>query len=331
MIKRRKPCIRRRRFTPKFRPGAALKMIPLWVATVLVVVASPAATAPPVPTAPPADDAASRDIPVVDEASDKMLWAARHLEPEELLLSSSHRDTAWMDLQPAARLDLRLDEESPSGMVPGSSRGRYALPMLLSAVLPGAGEISMGHWWNGLPLIAADVATWIGYAHFQSEGDSWKDSYQRFADAHWDEGRWQTNLEGAFLQGGNPWANYWDPASPDSCNCSPPYIPKDEDAREYYENLGKYNHFYPGWDDWNLTYDPEDPNTHRRQYVDMRIESNDNYDHAHTLLGVAAATRIVSVIQSYLLVRRDVQRESLQLQPMTFRGFGSGLRLTWNF
>jgi len=65
--------------------------------------------------------------------------------------------------------------------------------------------------------------------------------------------------------------------------------------------------------------------------VDMRIESNDNYDHAHALLGVAAATRILSVIQSFWLVRRDSQREGLQLQPKTYGGFGSGLRLTWSF
>ena len=127
------------------------------------------------------------------------------------------------------------------------------------------------------------------------------------------------------------WDSYWDPSAPYNCDCSPPYIPKDEDAHEYYENLGKYNHFYPGWDDWSLSYDPESPDANRRQYVDMRIESNDNYDNAHTLLGVAAVTRIISVIQSFWLVRRDSRQEGLQLQPMTDRGFGSGLRLTWSF
>ena len=82
---------------------------------------------------------------------------------------------------------------------------------------------------------------------------------------------------------------------------------------------------------FGVAYNPEDPESLRRQYVDMRIESNDNYDNAHALLGLAAATRIISVIQSFWLVRRESRREGLQLQPMRYGGFGSGLRLTWSF
>jgi len=37
------------------------------------------------------------------------------------------------------------------------------------------------------------------------------------------------------------------------------------------------------------------------------------------------------VIQSFWLVRRDSHRESLSIEPMTFRGAGSGLRLKWSF
>ncbi len=198
--------------------------------------------------------------------------------------------------------------------------------------MPGAGEIATGHVWNGLPLVAADVATWLGYAHFQSEGDEWKSTYESFADAHWNEARWQTNLEFAASPqaGPNDWSTYWDPAAPHNCNCSPPYIPRAEDEREYYENLGKYNHFFPGWDGWSTSYVPENPATNRRQYVDMRIESNNNFDNAHAMLGVAAATRVLSVLQSFWLVRRDT-RASLRVEPMLFRGAGSGLRLKWSF
>jgi hypothetical protein len=210
-------------------------------------------------------------------------------------------------------------------------RGRYALPMLLSAIVPGTGEIVTGHLWNGLPLVAADVATWLGYAHYQSEGDTWKDTYEAFADAHWDEGRWQQGLAHADSMPPNPWDSYWDPSAPYNCDCSPPYIPRSEDEREYYENLGKYNHFFPGWEDWTLAYDPESPASLRRQYVDMRIESNDNYENADTMLGVAAATRLLSIIQTYWLVRRDGRSDGLFVEPVTFRGRGSGMRLKWSF
>lgn len=240
------------------------------------------------------------------------------------LQEASSATAAPVSLFPGGRLQLQEGPVTPAAAPAApSGRGRYALSMGLSALVPGTGEIVSGHFWNGIPLLAADVATWIGYFHYEDEGDQWKGSYEQFADQHWTEAKWQDDLRQTA---------YYDTLSPYNCNCSPPYIPREEDQREYYENLGKYEHFFPGWDDWQSpSYDPENPANHRRQYVDMRIESNDNYDNADTLLGVAAATRILSVIQSFWLVRRDSHRESLSIEPMTFKGAGSGLRLKWSF
>ncbi len=251
--------------------------------------------------------------------------------PDRFAFGAVALHPARVDLVPSLRFGLAQSTSSTSAA--SSARSRYALPMVLSALVPGAGEIASGHFWRGLPLVAIDVATWLGYAHSQSEGNEWQDTYEAFADLHWDEARWQTNLEFAASDsaGPNPWSPYWDTSSPHNCDCSPPYIPRQEDEREYYENLGKYNHFFPGWADWNLQYDPESSASLRRQYVDMRIQSNDNYENAHTLLGIAAATRILSVIQSFWLVRRDGREEGLSLQPMTYKGLGTGLRLKWSF
>lgn len=267
-------------------------------------------------------------VAVVQAATD----AAAAAEPSSLGVPSV-APNATAALLPSGRLQLEPlgDGESEDDAGTTSGRGRYALPMVLSAIVPGAGEIFTGHLWNGLPLVAADVATWLGYAHYQSEGDAWKETYEAFADAHWDEGRWQSQLAYADSFPPNPWDSYWDPASPYNCDCSPPYIPRTEDEREYYENLGKYNHFFPGWEDWTLAYDPENPASLRRQYVDMRIESNGNYENADTLLGVAAATRLLSIIQTYWLVRRDGRTEGLFVEPVTFGGRGSGMRLKWSF
>jgi hypothetical protein len=251
-------------------------------------------------------------------------------------------------LQPAVDTPLlpsrRLDRGGASTLGTGqttttSNRGRYAVPVVLSLLVPGTGEISTGHWWNGLPLLAADVATWIGYAHYESNGQDTRDAFEAFADQHWSESTWNTNM-----------GRYYDPQSPDFitgspqlwvgepppgyCDCSPPYIPYEEDPQEYYENAGKYRHFYPGWDDWVAPATgpdiPDSPN--RRTYVDMRIESNDNFDNADAMLGVAALTRVVSALQSIWLVRRDSHNDGLSLEPVTFgRGMGSGLRLRHRF
>jgi len=227
-------------------------------------------------------------------------------------------------LMPRARLGaLELLAAQPVVAAPNApARSRYVLPMLLSAALPGAGEISMGHWWRGLPLVAADVATWLGYVHFDREGNDIREAYERYADENWSENRWQDSLTVT---------RFYDENAPWNCDCSPPYIPPDEDLREYYENLGKYPQFFPGWADWQRGYDPEDPQSLRRIYSDMRIDSNSKFDNAHRLLGVAAITRVASVIQSFWLVRRESRSDGLMLEPFTFGGFGSGLRVTARF
>ena len=283
--------------------------------------------------------AASSAMPVLGGASDPARHRTAHdalsvarvvTASERFALGEKAAQPKSVELVPSLRFGLA---QSTTSAPTQTTRSRYALPMVLSAIVPGAGEIASGHLWHGLPLVAIDVATWLGYAHAQSEGNEWQDTYEAFADLHWNEARWTANLEFAASDsaGPNGWSSYWDPASPHNCDCSPPYIPREEDEREYYENLGKYNHFFPGWEDWNLEYDPESPAALRRQYVDMRIQSNDNYENAHTLLGIAAATRILSVIQSFWLVRRDGREEGLSMQPMTFKGLGTGLRLKWSF
>jgi len=233
-----------------------------------------------------------------------------------------HATAPQTSLLPRLRIDPLAQPATP-GVTPASrSATRYALPMLLSAVVPGAGEISMGHWWRGLPLVAADVATWVGYAHYNGEGNDLRDQYQLFADQNWNEDRWQDSLTVT---------RFWDTSAPWNCNCSPPYIPPDEDLREYYENLGKYEQFFPGWEDWNRNYDPEDPQSLRRIYSDMRIESNNRLDSANRLIGVAALTRVVSVIQSFWLVRRESRSDGLRLEPVMLGRLGSGMRLVTNF
>jgi hypothetical protein len=233
---------------------------------------------------------------------------------------------------PSLRLEHTGGTDAPAApAADGGSRSAYVVPALFSALVPGTGEIYSGHWLNGLPLLALDVATWIGYAHYDSEGERLRSDFIAFADAHWSEADWRERLTDT---------RWWSDSAPYNCDCSPPYIPKEEDAREYYENLGKYRHFYPGWDDWpryvtgpgeEENYPWDDPNTSRRQYVDMRIESNSNFDKANNMLALAAVNRVVSVIQSLWLVHNDRRSQGVMIEPFTFEGFGSGIRLKASF
>jgi hypothetical protein len=241
---------------------------------------------------------------------------------------------------PSLRLDRFSDPSEPA--VPGTSVSRrtYLLPALASAILPGAGEIATGHIWNGIPLLAAEVAIWIGYAHYNNEGNQLRSDYEVFADQHWDYNRWQQNLEENFNPdpnqpgGADPPPFWWNPTDyPGGCDCSPPYIPKSEDPQEYYENAGKYRHFWPGWQDW--VYNANDPLNSdsvglRAEYISMRNRSNDAFDNAGTMIGLALVTRAISVAQTLWLVRRDSQ-SAFNVAPTYSRYKGAGMKLTWMY
>jgi hypothetical protein len=239
-------------------------------------------------------------------------------------------------LQPSLRLapfDAVAAPDDPAASAPTTARRRYLLPALASAVLPGAGEIATGHIWNGLPLLAAEVAIWMGYVHYNDEGKQLRSQYEVFADAHWSYARWQDSLR-VHYNTDDPPPQWYNEEYPYHCDCSPPYIPKDVDPQEYYENAGKYRHFWPGWEDW--VYNPADPvnsdsQALRAEYISMRNRSNDNFDSAGTMLGMAVLTRAVSVAQTLWLVRRDTRNAHLQLQPTYSSRKGAGMKVTWSY
>ena len=250
-------------------------------------------------------------------------------------------------LLPARSLAL-LQETEEAGETavesPGPSNSRYVLPVLMSAVVPGMGEIVTGHWLRGLPFVAVDIATWVLYAHYETEGRDWRSTYEAFADAHWrytgdtngngnidvdETPGWQENLRDYYDGQYGLNYDYWDPSSPYNCTC--PYIPKEEDKQHYYENIGKYLYYYPGWDDWEWNGDPatSDSRSRRLEYGEMRQESNTNFDNATNMIVVAMATRLASMVQTVLLMRNDTR--NVELRPMRFSGRGAGLRIAYRY
>ena len=95
----------------------------------------------------------------------------------------------------------------------------------------------------------------------------------------------------------------------------PLWVSKEDDEREYYENLGKWDQFVFGWDDFRRADDPpqgfdytanppslEDlrqpwTSYHREEYRSMRQESNSYYEKSDRFLYVNMALRVFSVLQ----------------------------------
>jgi hypothetical protein len=188
----------------------------------------------------------------------------------------------------------------------GMSKG---IPILCSAVLPGLGEAILGHK-RGYLMMAADIALWFGVKHYNDKGQEQQDQYMAYAEEHWSERK----LEDAF----DPFAEdeyiagvgqeYYDVNHYTDLSL---WVSRADDEREYFENLGKWNQFVFGWDDFTR---PEDipgftptgtsrdlsnpkVSANRETYRTMRDEANDQFEKRDTLLYFNLGLRVFSVFQ----------------------------------
>ncbi len=195
------------------------------------------------------------------------------------------------------------------------------LAMLASAVLPGAGEALLGHK-RGYLMMAADIFSWTQVAKHHGDGVDKRDEYYAYADAHYsDELLVEAYRPGSEdVERGGEGAIYFPEigAVNDVSELGdqlPLYVTVEEDRREYYENLGKWDQFIFGWDDYTRAsvdrpeygyvstgdrgYDLQQPwvSRHREIYRQMRIDSNDSFKSRDRWMYFNIGLRVFSVLQ----------------------------------
>jgi hypothetical protein len=200
--------------------------------------------------------------------------------------------------EPGAERDFSFLEEGEAGP-------QSYWPVLYSALVPGLGELSMGYEKRGIALMAVEVAAWTGYFIYHNDGLDKRDEYEAFADAHWDMQKWLydhpcptadstlASVEecGKASSGSGAWPGYI------------PWVPKEEDKQHYYENIGKYDWYISGWQDWDPAATPYAHQTDlRTQYRAMRGESNDALDTANSFVWVSLLARVFSIAETAIIV-----------------------------
>jgi len=209
------------------------------------------------------------------------------------------------------------------GLEPDGVGMRGALTVLMSLVLPGAGEVAMGYK-RGYFMAAADIFAWTQVSKYHSDGGDLRDEYIAYADEHYSD----ELLVAGYFPGGAPidggyrdgqGERYFPTIGPindiDELDNLPLYVTKDEDFREYYENLGKWDQFIFGWDDYIRPDDPpagvtftwtgdrsvdlQQPwvSAHRETYRLMRDDSNQAFKKRDRWLYANIGLRLVSVFQ----------------------------------
>ena len=160
-----------------------------------------------------------------------------------------------------------------------------AVGILLSAAVPGAGELYAGKWIKGAIFMSAEIILWIGYGHFSGEGQEYEDTFHAYADAHWSEERWRAG---------------WEEGDPDTHT-----LPSTK-TQQYYEMIGKYDQFKEGWDDY---YEGGPDLTPRRNYYEgLRHQSNVEFKRASYCAMAALANHVLSAFDAAFTIRNANRR-----------------------
>ena len=190
-----------------------------------------------------------------------------------------------------------------------SRRKRTIISMLCSAVLPGLGQLYLYRetrdpWLlaRAPVFLAAEGYLWYGYDHNHNKGKDIKRDYMDYADEHWSLDRFLEqhpccmDLPGECVT----WEDFNEICQGEFHYFL--YTPKELDEEEYYENIGKYDAFVYGWDDWAGQPDYWTPN--RTYYWNLRDESDKYLLRADQHLMGLVVARVVSMIDAGWLAYR---------------------------
>lgn len=228
---------------------------------------------------------------------------------------------------------LSVDEFTP---YEGGS-GSPGLSMLASLILPGAGEALMGYK-RGYAMMAVDIYAWTQVASNHSDGSDLRDEYYAYADEHYsNEDLVLGYAPGAFDPRAGLGMQYFSDVVSGTINDVDDlenlslYVSVEDDRREFYENLGKWDQFIFGWDDftrpdsppagieYEVTGDIDDlrqpwVSEHRGIYRQMRADSNDAFKTRDRWMYVNIGMRVFSVLQVAYLSGMLGGSDSLDMQ-----------------
>ena len=193
--------------------------------------------------------------------------------------------------------------------------------IILSSIFPGSGHFYANRRTVGTYIFPVlEIAMWAGFIHFNNKGQDIERDYMAFADQHYDRIR-QTSVQTNLINNENSSDIYNDiHFRLDATN-----------TQHFYEDIGKYNKYIFGWEDWYDIYfehgvqwefdgeglwvgnypthpDPPgglNPNNWyapysdlRADYISMRREAQQNFDRRTLMTFGLVFNRIVSAIDA---------------------------------
>ncbi len=191
----------------------------------------------------------------------------------------------------------------------------------MSAILPGAGQVYNEDYWKKAIFATLEVAAIVTAITYNSKGNDQTTSYENFANSPdgWDVNKyanWTVDNASRInpdIQEGDPILDIFDIEGNVIWNklnqleteigswYSHQLAPYDD--QQYYEMIGKYQQFNPGWSDFNYddayTYGDKLTDTFY-WYADERGKANSYYDISNLAVKILVANHIVSAVEAAL-------------------------------
>lgn len=200
-------------------------------------------------------------------------------------------------------------------------RKSAARAIIMSAIFPGSGHFYVNRRAIGTYLFPiVEIALWVGYFHFDSQGRDIESDYMAYADEHYKRWR-QDEVEVQLINHPQSSSIYNDLH----------FRLDDRNTQHFYEDIGKYRKYIFGWADWYEIYAEhgveweftedgiwvgnypthpdhagagvyDEPYSELRQhYIDMRRDAQQNFDRRVLTTFGLAFNRIASSLDAVRL------------------------------
>lgn len=232
----------------------------------------------------------------------------------------------------------------------------------LSLILPGAGQFYNKDYWKTALFLAIEAAAISVAVIYDQKGDDQTVSFQNFANSSdgWDVNQyanWSVDNAQRINPGipdGDPIMDIFDNEGNviwDKLNAlevaigswySHQLAPFND--QQYYEMIGKYQQFNPGWSDYSDSDYPPDGYTYPdpvtptfKWYAGERGKANDYYNTASTAVIVVVANHILSAVEAALAANsynRSLLQADVKLRSTNIgfnREYYPQLNLSYNF
>ena len=188
------------------------------------------------------------------------------------------------------------------------SKKSPVLSGVLSAIIPGAGQIYNEDYWVAAAFVVVEAALVTTAVVYDNKGDEQTDYYQSYADQNWsvvDYAAWlnennppaDPDIDIDYdTPGLQPWERIVDWNQLNEAETGSHNLPPHGD-QQYYEMIGKYHQYSPGWNDFTGGSNKEIISPNFEYYSGERGQANDYYN--------TSSTAIVGIYINHLLAAAE--------------------------